>query len=86
MQEQQKLDREIQKALADLEKKDLDRDPAAAEAARVLSANFVANKGKLPWPLKEAVVIERFGRITDPKWGFVFDNKGVTLSGHKGAR
>ncbi|HKM31006.1 MAG: peptidoglycan DD-metalloendopeptidase family protein [Bacteroidales bacterium] len=84
LQEQQKLDREIQKALADLEKKDLDRDPAAAEAARVLSANFVANKGKLPWPLKEAVVIERFGRITDPKWGFVFDNKGVTLSGHKG--
>ena len=26
---------------------------------------------------------DSFGRITDPKWGFTFDNKGVTLSGTK---
>lgn len=84
IQEQRKLDNEIQKALAALEKKDKARDAGAIEAARVLSADFAANKGNLPWPLKEAVIIERFGRITDPKWGFVFDNKGVTLSGPKG--
>ncbi len=84
IREQQKLDSEIQKALAALEKKDLERDEAAIEAARVLSADFAANKGNLPWPLTNAVVIEPFGRIKDPKWGFVFDNKGVTLSGLKG--
>jgi septal ring factor EnvC (AmiA/AmiB activator) len=84
IREQKKLDGEIQKALAALEKKDLERDPAAIEAARVLSADFAANKGNLPWPLQNAVVIESFGRITDAKWGFVFDNKGVTLSGPKG--
>ncbi|NLA15865.1 MAG: peptidoglycan DD-metalloendopeptidase family protein [Bacteroidales bacterium] len=84
IQEQKKLDKEIQKALAALEKKDLERDPAAVEAARALSADFSANKGNLPWPLTNAVIIERFGRITDPKWGFVFDNNGVTLSGPKG--
>ncbi|HHV03995.1 MAG: peptidoglycan DD-metalloendopeptidase family protein [Bacteroidales bacterium] len=84
IEEQRKLDNEIQKALAVLEKKDEARDPGAIEAARALSADFVANKGNLPWPLKDAVVIERFGRITDPKWGFVFDNKGVTLSGPRG--
>jgi len=84
IREQQKLNDEIQKALAALEKKDATRDREAVEAARVLSADFAANKGILPWPLKEAVVIERFGRITDPKWGFTFDNKGVTLSGQKG--
>lgn len=84
IREQKKLDGEIQKALAALEKKDLERDPAAIEAARVLSADFAANKGNLPWPLQNAVVIEPFGRITDAKWGFVFDNKGVTLSGLKG--
>ena len=84
IKEQQKLNDEIQKALAALEKKDAGRDREAVEAARVLSADFAANKGNLPWPLKDAIVIERFGRITDPKWGFTFDNKGVTLSGQKG--
>ncbi len=83
IEEQRKLDREIREALAALEKKDIATDPAAVEAARVLSEDFAANKGNLPWPLKNAVVIERFGRITDPKWGFTFDNKGVTLSGTK---
>ena len=84
IKEQQKLNDEIQKALAALEKKDAGRDREAVEAARVLSADFAANKGNLPWPLNDAIVIERFGRITDPKWGFTFDNKGVTLSGQKG--
>jgi len=83
IEEQRKLDREIREALAALEKNDIATDPAAVEAARVLSEDFAANKGNLPWPLKNAVVIERFGRITDPKWGFTFDNKGVTLSGTK---
>ena len=30
--------------------------------ARLISANFQANKGRLPWPLEKGVVIQRFGR------------------------
>ena len=84
IREQRSLDRQIREALAALEKKDAARDSEAIEAARVLSADFAANKGNLPWPLKGAIVLERFGRITDSRWGFTFDNKGVTLSGTKG--
>ncbi len=84
-QEQDKLNQEIKKALAALEKKDAVKDEAAIKADRILSADFAKNKGLLPWPLEDAVVVERFGLIIDPKWGFRFDNKGVTLSGSKGA-
>ena len=84
IREQRSLDQQIREALAALEKKDAARDSEAIEAARVLSADFAANKGNLPWPLKGAIVLERFGRITDSRWGFTFDNKGVTISGTKG--
>ena len=30
--------------------------------AKLISANFLANKGRLPWPLEKGVVIQRFGR------------------------
>ena len=30
--------------------------------ARLISANFQANKGRLPWPLEKGVVTQRFGR------------------------
>jgi septal ring factor EnvC (AmiA/AmiB activator) len=30
--------------------------------AKLISANFQANKGRLPWPLEKGVVIQRFGR------------------------
>lgn len=35
-------------------------------AAKVLAANFTANKGKLPWPVKSGVVSMTFGEHTHP--------------------
>lgn len=34
--------------------------------ARLLAANFEANKGRLPWPLEKGVVVQRFGRQQHP--------------------
>ena len=28
---------------------------------RIISSNFLSNKSQLPWPLKEGVIIRRFG-------------------------
>ncbi len=85
VKEQRKLEAEIKKALAAAEKKAPVADPAAKEASRTLTAHFAENKGRLPWPIDDAVVLERFGKITDKQWGFTIDNKGVTLSAPRGA-
>lgn len=85
VKEQRNLEAEIKKALAAAEKKTTAKDPVAKEASRVLTAHFAENKGRLPWPIDQAVVLERFGKITDRQWGFTFDNKGVTLSAESGA-
>ncbi|MDA8657885.1 peptidoglycan DD-metalloendopeptidase family protein [Flavobacteriaceae bacterium] len=34
--------------------------------AKLIAANFQANKGRLPWPLKKGVVIQGFGRQQHP--------------------
>ncbi len=39
---------------------------ALTPEAKQLAANFVANKGKLPWPVEEGIVIQRFGTQPHP--------------------
>ena len=34
--------------------------------AKLIAANFVANKGRLPWPLEKGVVVQGFGRQPHP--------------------
>jgi septal ring factor EnvC (AmiA/AmiB activator) len=34
--------------------------------AKLLAANFEANKGRLPWPLEKGVVVQRFGKQQHP--------------------
>jgi septal ring factor EnvC (AmiA/AmiB activator) len=34
--------------------------------AQLIAANFVANKGRLPWPLEKGVVVQAFGRQPHP--------------------
>ena len=49
--------------------------------AKLIAANFSANKGRLPWPLEKGVVIQRFGRQPHPvvKTAIIQSN-GVTLA------
>lgn len=52
-----------------------------------LSNNFVANKGRLPWPLERAVVSSFFGENPHPVLpGIKVNNKGVDMVTTQGAR
>ncbi|MBR5019800.1 MAG: peptidoglycan DD-metalloendopeptidase family protein [Bacteroidales bacterium] len=60
-------------------------DQTKVDAA--LSGQFAQNKGKLPWPLKQGVITERFGVHNHPVYKNLKlpDNPGVTFSTVKGA-
>ena len=82
--EVERLNKEIQKILKSTvaeQKKDQTKVDAA------LSKQFAQNKGKLPWPLRQAVVTERFGVHNHPVYKNLKlpDNPGVTFSTTKGA-
>ena len=51
-----------------------------------LSNSFAANKGKLPWPVLEGVITDRFGQHPHPVLnGIVINNNGIDISTTKGA-
>ena len=82
--EVEKLNREVEKLLAQAieqqEKKSADKKdyPVFAASTAQLSADFAANKGKLPWPVPNGVVIEKFGQHYHPLF------KGVKLPFNNG--
>jgi len=39
---------------------------ALTPEAKLLASNFIANKGKLPWPVEKGIVIQRFGTQPHP--------------------
>ena len=52
-----------------------------------LSEGFKSNKGKLPWPLKRAIITGTFGVHPHPILpGIEVDNNGIDLSTNKGAK
>ncbi len=70
-QKQTKLiDNEIQKlirlAIAESNKNNNSSNFALTPEGRLISTNFQANKGRLPWPLKEGIVVRRFGTQLHP--------------------
>lgn len=54
--------------------------------AKLIAANFEANKGRLPWPIEKGVVVQGFGRQPHPvvKTTTIQSN-GVTLATEQGA-
>lgn len=59
--------------------------PMTPEALK-LSNSFAANKGKLPWPVLEGVITDRFGKHPHPVLtGIVINNNGIDISTTKGA-
>jgi septal ring factor EnvC (AmiA/AmiB activator) len=59
--------------------------PMTPEALK-LSNSFAANKGKLPWPVLEGVITDRFGQHPHPVLsGIVINNNGIDISTTKGA-
>lgn len=82
----ERLNQEIEKILADAVKQQKSgKKDAAVDYA--LSAKFGENKGKLPWPVKNGVVIQKFGQTYHP----VFKNlkmpynNGINISAVAGS-
>ncbi|MEC8211985.1 MAG: peptidoglycan DD-metalloendopeptidase family protein [Bacteroidota bacterium] len=83
------IDRLIREAIAASNKKagTTNVSFALTPEAKALAANFVANKGRLPWPVRKGVVIQKFGtqrhavvRTTTIK------SNGVTIATNNGAK
>ncbi len=54
--------------------------------ATELSGKFDQNRGKLPWPVRGGVIIDRYGLHAHPtQRGLTVDNKGVNIAGANGA-
>ncbi len=79
--EMERLNKEIEKILADAVRE----QKRAGEKIAIdyeLSAKFSDNKGKLPWPVKNGVIVEKFGQAYHPVFRNVklpFNN-GVNFS------
>lgn len=80
--EVERLNREIERILAEAAKANDNAGATEIAKARVLSGIFAENKGKLPWPVKEGVIIEKFGQHNHPVFKHIklpFNN-GVNIA------
>lgn len=64
------IDNEIQKlirlAIAESNKNKNSTNFALTPEGRIISSSFQSNRGRLPWPVKEGVIVRRFGRQPHP--------------------
>ena len=79
------IDNEIQKlirlAIKESNKNNNSTNFALTPEGRLISTNFQANKGRLPWPLKEGVVVRRFGTQPHPVVRTTtINSNGITLA------
>ena len=58
---------------------------AATPEGRVIGAEFTANKGRLPWPVSEGVVVGRFGTHPHPSLpGIRIERRGIDIATSEG--
>ncbi|TXD54218.1 murein hydrolase activator EnvC family protein [Polaribacter sp. IC063] len=54
--------------------------------AKALAAKLELNKGKLPWPIQEGVVVRRFGKQSHPSFpGIIINGTGLHIVTSKGS-
>lgn len=54
--------------------------------AKALAAKFELNKGKLPWPVKEGLVVRKFGKQPHPTFpGIIINGTGLHIVTSKGS-
>ena len=92
-QQQDAIDREIERlireAIAASNKKagTTTADFALTPEAKALAASFSANKGRLPWPVRKGVVIQKFGTQRHPVVRTTtIKSNGVTIATSPGTK
>ncbi len=87
-QEVERLNREIERILAAAARERSSEGYVQSETDRLLSDNFESNKGRLPWPVREGVIIEHFGQHNHPVFRNIrlpFNN-GINISTTRNAQ
>lgn len=92
--EERKLDRQIERliraAIAKSNKKANTKRKSSfslTPEAKVLESNFIANKGKLPWPTERGVVIRKFGKQKHPTLpNITIQSSGIQVATEKNAK
>lgn len=94
----QRLDKQIQDAIrAEIKAAEARAKAEAAKnksaststltpAEKLISKNFVENKGRLPWPTLTGTITEKFGTHKHPTLGFDVENNGIDISTTKQAK
>lgn len=83
------IDRLIREAIAASNKKagTTTADFALTPEAKALAASFSANKGRLPWPVRKGVVIQKFGTQRHPVVRTTtIKSNGVTIATNPGTK
>jgi len=67
-------------------KRDKDNKISLTPEAQLLSDKFSANKGKLPWPLEQGVIIQKYGKQKHKVFGNIETfNNGINIATNKNA-
>ena len=61
-----KINKEMARLLADEERKRKAANPTVQAQDLTLSSNFEQNRGKLPWPLRQGIITEKYGAQNHP--------------------
>jgi septal ring factor EnvC (AmiA/AmiB activator) len=90
--EERKIDRQIEKlirdAIAASKKKNKSKTAGffLTPEAKALASKFELNRGKLPWPVINALVVRRFGRIPhETLKGITIQSNGIHIATNKNA-
>lgn len=91
-EEERKIDKQIEKIIRDAIAASKKKSKSTAKGfvltpeAKVLAAKFAQNKGKLPWPVTNALVVRNFGKIPHKTLkGITIQSNGIHIATNKGA-
>ncbi len=86
--ETEKLNKEIERILAEAVKEANSPKQETSKINYKLSGEFESNKGKLPWPVENGVVIDKFGQHYHPVFKNIKlpYNNGINISAPQGAQ
>ena len=78
------IEEEIKKSRLQQNTKGANNDYVLTPEAQALSAGFISNKGRLPWPLEKGVIVSMYGKQKHPVFSEVETfNNGIDIATNK---